>query len=238
MSNKLKINIYCDESRHTSSGDRYMVIGAIKCERELKREIVHQIHSMKKKHNAQGEFGWKRLSPNKKKFYFELLELFINNDLSFRCIVVDKEKLDHELYNDGDKELGFYKFYYLMLKDTLEHDKEYYLYLDWQQNKDQHRFRNLKYFLQKKLQGKAKISCLEPVTSTNQPLIELADLFMGAVGYQYNDRNSSDIKVEFCQTLAEKLNALNNKNFKMGNLKTFTAKNEKKFNIFKWESYQ
>lgn len=233
---KPQINIYCDESRHTSGGDRYMVIGAIKCEREIKREIVHQIHTLKSKYNAQGEFGWKRVSPNKQDFYFELLELFLKNELSFRCIVVDKEQLDHDLYNDGDKELGFYKFYYLMLKDTLEHDKEYHIYLDWQQNNDQHRFSSLKYFLQKKLQGKAKISCLEPVTSTNQPLIELADLLIGAVGYQYNDRNSSPIKVEFCNTLASKLNSLDNNNFKMGNLKTFTAKSEKKFNIFNWKS--
>lgn len=232
---KNQINIYCDESRHTSGEDNYMVIGAIICERELKKDVVHKIHLLKQHHNAQGEFGWKRLSPNKEEFYFDLLNLFIKNDIGFKCIVVDKQKIDHDTYNNGDSELGFYKFYYQMLKDLLEADSEYYIYLDWQQNKEQHRFSTLRYFLQRKLQGKAKISCLEPVTSTNQPLIELADLLMGAVGYQYNNRNSSSVKVKFCAKLAEELHTLNPKYFRYGNLKTFTAKAEKKFNIFKWE---
>lgn len=222
---KQQINIYCDESRHTSGGDRYMVIGAIKCDRELKKDIVHQIHLLKQKHNTQGEFGWKRLSPNKKDFYFEILNIFLENEINFRCIVVDKEILNHDLFNDGDKELGFYKFYYLMLREMLEPNDEYHIYLDWQQNKEQNRFRDLKYFLQKKLQGKAKISCLEPVTSKNQPMIELTDLLIGAVGYEINERDSSTIKVEFCKQFAKSLNFE-----KLG----ATTKNQKKCNIFKW----
>jgi len=231
---KQHINIYSDESRHTSNGDNFMVIGAISCKRENKRALVHKIHLLKKKYNAQGEFGWKRLSPNKKEFYFELIDLFLENELGFRCIVVDKRLIDDTTYNDGDKELGFYKFYYLVLKEGLEGEFIYHIYLDWQQNKDQHRFHNLKYFLDKKLSGRAKISCLEPVTSSNQPLIELADLFIGAVGYQYNKRNESSVKVEFCTKLAKSLNGLNNGYFRYGRLDTFTKRSEKKFNIFKW----
>ena len=35
-----------------------------------------------------------------------------------------------------------------------------HIYLDWQQNREEHRFHNLKFFLDKKLSGKAKIACL------------------------------------------------------------------------------
>lgn len=233
--NRNQVNIYCDESRHTSGGDRFMVIGAVLCDREKKREYVHQIHLLKKKHHAQGEFGWKRLSPNKQDFYFELIDFFMEKDIGFKCIVVDRNRVDNETYNDGDSELGFYKFYYQMLKDSLEANNEYYIYLDWQQNRDQHRFSTLKFYLQQKLQGRAKIACLEPVTSTNQPLIELADLFIGAVGYQYNNRRSSPVKTAFCTKLADALHERNNRYFKFHRLDTFTAKTEKKFNIFRWE---
>ena len=235
ITDKQHINIYSDESRHTSGSDDFMVIGAISCKRDEKRELVHKIHLLKKKHNAQGEFGWKRLSPNKKEFYFELIDLFLENDLEFRCIVVDKRLIDDKTFNDGDKELGFYKFYYMMLKDELRSDNIYHIYLDWQQNKQQHRFHNLKFFLAKKLSDRAKISCLEPVTSKNQPLIELADLFIGAVGYDYNKRKESEIKVAFCRKLANSLHQLNNNYFRYGRLDTFTKKDEKKFNIFKWQ---
>ena len=63
-------------------------------------------------------------------------------------------------------------------------------------------------------------------------MIELADLFIGAVGYQYNNRSDSEIKVEFCSILAQRLNDLTPKYFKRGNLNTFTSKDEKKFNIY------
>ncbi len=232
---KQHINIYSDESRHTSGGDNFMVIGAISCKREEKRDLVHKIHFLKKKHNAQGEFGWKRVSPNKKEFYFELIDFFIAHDLNFRCIVVDKRLINDEVFNDGDRELGFYKFYYLMLKEGLEREFIYHIYLDWQQNKEQHRFHDLKFFLEKKLSGRAKIACLEPVTSSHQPLIELADLFIGAAGYQYNKRKESAVKVEFCTKLANALHNLNNNYFRYGRLDTFTKREEKKFNIFKWQ---
>ena len=232
-----KINIYCDESRHTSGGDDYMVIGAICCERDLKRELVHKINLLKEKYQAQGEFGWKRVSPNRKAFYMELIELFVESPLNFKCIVVDKRELNHDRYNNGDKELGFYKLYYQMLTGLLKSGHEYSVYVDWQVNQKEKRFSNLKFYLDKR-NIKATISCLEPVSSETQPLIQLADLLMGAVGYDYNKRKTSRVKVEFCKTLAKELHTLNPKYFRFEKLNTFTAQDEEKFNIFKWRPKQ
>lgn len=203
-----EINIYCDESRHTSdSSDAFIVIGAISCPREQKRDIVHRIHSLKAKHNAQGEFGWKRLSPNRRDFYWALLDVFRDSPLAFRCLTVDRNILDHDTYNDGDTELGFYKIYYQMLVHWLQPGCAYHIYLDWQQNKSQRRFSDLHNNLTRKLSGRAKIECLEPVSSHNLPLIELADLFIGAVGYYWNERHLADgasqVKSEFCIELAK-----------------------------------
>ena len=56
--------------------------------------------------------------------------MFFEYDLTFRCIVVDKRKVNDEVFNDGDKELGFYKFYYHLIlnmfaKDNLESNTKY-----------------------------------------------------------------------------------------------------------------
>jgi hypothetical protein len=222
----IPINIYCDESRHTSDpSDTYMVIGGIACPREEKREIVHQIHLLKKRYNTQGEFGWKRLSPNRRDFYGEVLDLFARESrLSFRCLVVDRTNLDHEMYNQGDQELGFYKLYYQMLIHWLKPRHEYHIYLDWQQNKTQHRFSTLRDILRRKLSGRAKIACLEPVGSKNTPLIEMTDLLIGAVGYEWNGRNASKTKLAFCQKLAASMN--------MKNLSVSTFAIKDKFDIF------
>ena len=226
-------NIYCDESRHTSDqGDRYAVIGALQCPRDDKKALVHRIHSLQARYNAHGELGWKRLSPNRAELYYELLDVFLNTPtLNFRCIVVDRSDLDHERYNEGSAELGFYKLYYQMLVHWLQPDQEYRLYLDWQQNAASHRFRDLRTILTQKLSGRAHVLSLEPVWSDNQPMVQLADLLIGAVGYAWNERDkvpgASQAKVEFLRRLEAGLGRTS--------LVNGTPKGEKKFNIFDWQ---
>lgn len=221
-------NIYCDESRHTSDkSDRYAVIGALCCPRDKKYEVVHDIHLLKKQYSTQGEFGWSKVSPNKMDFYLALQDYFLKQSaLSFRCILIDRTTLDHDKFNNGDKELGFYKLYYQLLVHWLEPQEAYYLYLDWQQNSDRNCFANLREMLKRKLNGRARIECLEPVDSQEQPLTQLVDLLIGAVGYQWNGRDTSQAKLTFCQELAERLNK--------SNLRFSTPKAEPKFNIFQW----
>ncbi len=221
-------NIYCDESRHTSDPrDRYAVIGAICCKRGMKRELVSAIHHLKAKHNAQGEIGWSRVSPNKLSFYLALQQFFIDEpELTFRCIVVDRTALDHERFNQGDVELGFYKLYYQLLVHWLDPGDSYHIYLDWQQNSDRSRFATLQEMLVRKLKGRARIDCLEPVDSRTQPLVQMTDLLIGAVGYQWNDRQGSTAKLAFCNALASGLGKTT--------LKFATGPQEQKFNVFQW----
>jgi hypothetical protein len=138
--------------------------------------------------------------------------------------VANRNILDHAQHNQGDEELGFYKLYYQMLVHWLKPQCSYYIYLDWQQNKIQHRFSTLRDILQKKLSGRAKIECLEPVASNHVPLIELTDLLIGAVGYSWNNINTSPVKISFCQDLAESM--------KLKNLQASTFSIKDKFDIF------
>jgi len=220
-----KYNIYCDESRHTNTNDAFMVIGGVWCPRDQRQEITQKINLIRKKHNIWREFGWKTLSPNRKDFYWEILELFQSEQgLSLRALIANRNTLDHQQYNSGDVELGFYKLYYQMLVHRLQKDCEYYIYLDWQQNKEQGRFTSLRDILRRKLTGKAKIVCLEPVNSKKVQLVQLADLLIGAVGYAWNERAGSEIKLRFSKILAEKSN--------LPRLNLSTAASAEKINIF------
>jgi hypothetical protein len=226
-----EINIYCDESRHTSdNSDRYLVIGAISCPRELKRDIVHRIHCLQAKHAARGEFGWSKVAPGKAAFFDELVTLFRNEpELRFRCLVTDRTQLKHGQFNDGDKELGFYKLYYQTLVHWLQPGNVYHIYLDWQQNACQARFADLREVLGRKLSGRAKIASLEPVSSHEQPLIQLTDLLIGAVGYAWNQRNASQAKFEFCNRLADRIGK------KSLAFSSPWKGSDPKFNIFNWQ---
>lgn len=198
-------NIYCDESRHTSDPTQpYLVIGAVQCPRDKKREIISRIHHLQAAHKTQGELGWKRVSPNRLAFYEALLDLFASDpDLRFRCLVANRNELDHDTYNHGDSELGFYKLYYQMLVHWLEPGQQYHIYLDWQQNAVQHRFSDLSLVLSRKLSGRASIACLEPVSSDKLPLVGLADILIGAVGYAWNELEGSQAKLRICAKLKE-----------------------------------
>lgn len=226
-----EINIYCDESRHTSdNSDRYLVIGAISCPRELKRDIVHRIHCLQAKHTARGEFGWSKVAPGKAAFFDELVTLFRDEpELRFRCLVTDRTQLKHDQFNDGDKELGFYKLYYQTLVHWLQPGNVYHIYLDWQQNACQERFADLREVLGRKLSGRAKIACLEPVSSHEQPLIQLTDLLIGAVGYAWNQRNASQAKFDFCNRLADRIGK------KSLAFSSPWKGSDPKFNIFNWQ---
>jgi len=229
MVNELKdiqsFNIYCDESRQTNPDDTYMVIGAISCRRDQKAHIFHKINTLKKEHRVWPEFGWKKISENRKDFYMSMIDLFLfENPLAFRCIVVDRNVLDHETYNRGDEELGFYKIYYQMLIHWLKPGHTYSIYCDTKFNKIRGRFIDLRDIMRRKLSGKARIMSLEQVSSTNQPLIQLADLFTGAVGYSWNGRTGSEFKLEFCNELATKIG--------LSGLNVTTKRTEEKFNIF------
>lgn len=220
------INVYCDESRHTSNPeDPYMVIGALSCPREKKEDIAHKINLIRKQYDTWREFGWKTVSPNRRDFYLSLLELFeTEQSLSFRCIVADRSILDHEQYSNGDNELGFYKLYYQMLVHWLKRDCAYHIFLDSQHNKAERRFIDLRDILRRKLTGKAKIECLEPVSSHSIPLIQLTDLLIGAVGYTWNERHGSEIKLEFCAKAAQIAG--------LQSLKSTTPLSAERFNIF------
>jgi hypothetical protein len=222
-------NIYCDESRHTSDpSQRYMVIGAIRCPRDAKHDLVGAIHRLQSRHNAHGELGWKRVSPNRTAYYEDLLALFTENPaLSFRCLVADRNKLDHTQFNNGDTELGFYKLYYQMLMHWLEAGNTYHIYLDWQQNRAQKRFHDLSAALKAKLKDRANIACLEPVTSSNLPLLGLADVFIGAVGYAWNELSDSPTKLKVCEQLRQSGN--------LQSLRAGTSKKATKVNIFHFE---
>ncbi|MGV8084397.1 MAG: DUF3800 domain-containing protein [Coriobacteriia bacterium] len=215
--------IYCDESRHTSDpSDRYMVIGALSCPASRKRDLVRRIHNLRAVHATQGEFGWKRLSPNKRAFYRDLMDLFLQEeDLQFRCIVVNRATFVAE-----DMELGFYKLYYQMLVHWLSPECSYRLYLDFQQNREQGRFRTLRDILRRKLSGRAQIRSLEPVDSSELPLMQLADLLIGAVGYAANGRTTSDTKRAFCDDLAHALGR--------SELDAASPLSESKFNVFRF----
>ena len=97
-----RYNVYCDESCHLEKDSSpVMILGAMYCPEESKKQIYEEIRSIKTKHNISTffEIKWTKVSESKIEFYLELLDYFWeNSDLHYRGLVATgKDKLNHAI---------------------------------------------------------------------------------------------------------------------------------------------
>ena len=224
-----KIEIYCDESRpdlFTSKKiyDKYLLIGGLKCLAKHKEAIKTSIKEIQNKHNIKTEIKWNKVSFPKLFFYKELIDLFFNfeEQLRFRCIAVEAEKMDLEHFHDNDAELGFYKFYYQLLHHWIVDFNEYNIFTDLKTSRDKNRLTNLCIFLNNSNLF-SYIRSIQALPSRQVLLLQLTDLLLGLAGARLNNsvvENSA--KSELLKYFESKL----------GQQVSPTKKDEIKFNVF------
>ncbi|MBR0400294.1 MAG: DUF3800 domain-containing protein, partial [Mogibacterium sp.] len=99
----MEYNIYCDESCHLENdGSNTMVIGGIRCPRTSRKRIIRDIMRIKAKHGIpeRAEIKWTKVSKCNVNYFKELVSYYFDcPNLSFRSVVIDKTKLNHETHN-------------------------------------------------------------------------------------------------------------------------------------------
>lgn len=127
-------------------------------------------------------------------------------------------------YHDDNHELGFYKFYYQLLKHKLRKDFRYRIYCDLKSNKALGRAATLKDYLSRNALG--EIEMVQMLPSKELVLMQLADLLLGAVSAKFNfGTPTSKAKQEVIRRIETHLK----------HPIAPTSKNENKFNVFKIE---
>ena len=225
-------NIYCDESSvDNDDKHRFMVIGAFIIPRNKKKAFTSLFKSLHTQYTFK-EIKWTSMSNASLKISKQIIDLFFQTDyVSFTAIIIDKKKMNLDKYHDGNKELAFYKFYYLLLKHKLHSGNKYYISLDKKPVSVQSRVGVLKSFLTgfiKSSREDCVIKHLQEYSSQENILIQIADLFTGAIAAKFNfgDQIQSSSKKLFIHYLEEKLEQKLNKG---------TSYFESKFNIFIWK---
>ncbi|MCF7912924.1 MAG: DUF3800 domain-containing protein [Candidatus Cloacimonetes bacterium] len=189
-----QIDIYCDEScpdlfsNRKGSINRYLVIGGIKLRKRDREKVKSQIEDLKIQHDVNGEFKWNKVSNNKLEFYKGIISLFFSygNEIIFRSIVIDTQKINMEIYHNGDAELGFYKFYYQLLNKWICEFKAYRIFTDLKTNRLKNRVQDLEYILQIS-HIFSTIDSVQAINSKESALLQMADLILGAVSSSYNN---------------------------------------------------
>jgi hypothetical protein len=227
-----KFNIYCDESCHLEhDGIAPMVLGAVMCPAGSRRAISEAIWKLKTKHGltTHYEAKWTSISPSKSAFYLELVEYFFqNSEIRFRAVVIpDKKRLDHTRYSQTHDDF-YYKMYFRLVTALFDKGSCYRIFLDI---KDTRGF--------KKTQKLHEVLCnahldfdhlmieeIQQIRSHEVELMQLTDIFAGALGYQFRGLQTSATKLGVIQKLKD-LSGLT--------LSRSTLLSERKFNLFVWE---
>jgi hypothetical protein len=224
------IEIYCDESRQElfwsrkRKGARYIVIGGIWLKRNDRPKIKERVIALRKRYKTYGEIKWRNVAPSRLDFYKALVELFLERDLRFRCIVIDKDQLDLVRFHSSDEELGFYKFYYQLLHHWIEDFSRYSVFVDLRTSGSPSRVKEL-YNVLCNANLAAEIVQIQALPSEESFFIQLADFLVGAVGYSAHGRDESEAKHAIITMLENRLGRRE--------LCEHTWRTEDKFNVFR-----
>ncbi len=226
-------NVYCDESCHLErDGQPVMVLGAVWCPLEKRREISVRIREIKAGHGLPPGFEtkWTKVSPAKQGFYIDLLDYFFDDDdLHFRALIVpDKTKLQHEFHRQTH-DTWYYKMYFDMLKAILEPRARYRIYLDIKDTRSAAKVAKLHDVLCNNIYDFERriIEWVQTVRSHEVELLQLTDLLVGIVCYANRGLSSNSAKV----ALVERMRKRSGYDLTRTNLLR-----ESKVNLFVWQA--
>ncbi|MCB1217832.1 DUF3800 domain-containing protein [bacterium] len=201
------VHIFTDESG-THSTAPYLVIGGIWAyDSDTYASYTAFINDTCNDHGHSHELGWKNIQPRFVDCYKCVIDIFFaDNGLAYFSIAIDKSRVDYNRYHGGNADLGFYKFYYQLLVQRVSPEKSHWLRLD--------RKGGMKKYLQG-LQDSCNnrlrrdhpeirhnpIHTIQQVDSRRNPLIQVADIFTGAISASYAGIASRE-KAEIAEYIA------------------------------------
>lgn len=198
-------NYYCDESCHKEKDDsNLMFLSTISCPRAEYIRIKNKIKQLYADHNMPWDFEIKstKVSQGCYDFYKAVVQLFLEEtSLRFRCIIADKSKLDHELFNQTHED-WYYKMYYRLI-EKFNLTEENHIFIDY---KDRHSYRHCKIieeYLTKhfnSLDANKKIY-IQPMDSKESKLMQINDFLMGLVSYKNKGLTQNTAKLNLIRMI-------------------------------------
>ena len=222
----MKYEIYCDESCWEALYDKdshnYAAIGGVWIPADKRQEAKTLIVNLKKKYGLYGEIKWNHICPKSIEMYKELVRMFFDNEqFRFRAICIKSADVNHDLFNAGNGELGFYKFYFQLIHHWMLMGNSYQIFLDYKTNGYQHRVQELGKILNNA--STAELTKIQALPSEESVLIQLADVLTGAVASAFNNPTLTSDSKQSIRELIEK---------RLGHNIMGTPAGESKFNVF------
>jgi len=199
------MRIFSDESCVTSNDGRYLVIGALSCDKEIAKNIRRQIKELNILKHKKSEYHFTKVGDkNNVKDYQDLLEIFITcyherrcyrtglqeekyyRNICFDALVIEHDRIDHFKFSNGDHQMGFLRFYHTLLKTVIikhyNSENDVVITIDKIDFKKPELLLNLK----QRLNMISNIKSLNPQDSAEETLLQLADVITGMISFKWN----------------------------------------------------
>lgn len=225
--------VYIDESCHIGHGSGKMLLGAVWLNTKQLPMLLREVKYIKKKHkiSSHREIKWTKVSLSKIEYYKDLLLLLHQTDqVSYRAVVIDKNKVNYEAHNETSDDF-YYKMQYYLVRNIAEKSTSTHslrLFLDYKDTWSGHRSHELARYLRNTVKFQDKYFTAQPLRSHEVIGLQLADLVTGAV--MYANKPSNQQKSEAKKELVAFLKKITQQELTSG-----TPPSTEKFNLFFWE---
>ena len=194
-----KIGLFCDEAGKDT--DRYLAVGGLIVSNDSVLAVRRSFDQRKRELSLNAEAKWnltRKATLDKHRSLIQwTFELIAVGTLSFHCLLVDFQRFDHDLRDDGGKCESLKRMYFQLIMHRLckkhGHDSKCYAYVD--QAKELEGLDKMKYGLNsvanRKYGCSDSLRALEFRTSHDEPMLQINDLILGAICAQKNKRFES-----------------------------------------------
>lgn len=225
------IHIYCDESCHLEHDhQKSMVLGAVWCPASHRAALGRKVKAVRDRFGLAPTFEikWTKISPARLDFYLALVDLFFDEPLlHFRAVVVpEKAVLDHGRFNQSHDDF-YYKMWYLLLTHLVDDQHCFRVFLDIKDTRGQVKVRKLHDVLCNTHYDfdRQRIASIEQVHSNDVPLLQIADLMIGALSHLHRNLDGSPAKQAIIQRIRRRSGH---------DLMRSTPPRVEKFNVLVW----
>lgn len=201
------VHIYCDESCHLEHDhQKSMVLGAVWCPASHRAALGRMVKAIRDQFGLPPTFEikWTKISPAGLDFYLALVDLFFDEPLlRFRAVVVpEKAVLDHGRFNQSHDDF-YYKMWYLLLTHLVDDQHCFRVFLDIKDTRGQAKVHKLHEVLCNRHYDfdRQRIASIEQVHSHDVPLLQIADLMIGALSHLHRNLDGSPAKQAVIQRI-------------------------------------
>ena len=203
------LHLYCDESRHLPRDhEPFMLLGLVSCPAKSVRTYHLELRDLARSHRLTDnyEIKWTHIRPGKLAFYEAVVDWFFSKpDLVFRCLLMPDKQTVFQRLPEDNQDLAYYRLYAHLLRSAFEPEKGYRTFIDKKDTRGGDKIREVREWLrrdQDDADGKA-VQGIQQIQSHETRLMQLADLFLGAVGAARSEDSPPESKKAVVTRLAD-----------------------------------